>query len=105
MDCNSFSTYNFFSTNQQHTSMSQVRGIARARHLEKERMKKKKKTLQPNPHPRLLGLVLLPNPLKLGLCKFNVIINIINTTFRSGVAPKSKTLEYIFAEKPNTFKF
>jgi hypothetical protein len=31
-------------------------------------------------------LVLQPNPLKLGLCKFNVIINIINITLGSGVA-------------------
>ena len=52
----------------------------------------------------LLGLVLQPNPLKLRSCKFNVIINIINITLRSDVAAKSKTLEYNFAEKPNTFK-
>jgi hypothetical protein len=44
-------------------------------------------TLQPDPHPKLLGLVLQPDPrllglalqphpLKLGLCKFNIIISI-----------------------------
>jgi len=56
--------------------------------------------LQPDPHPKLLGLVLQPNPLKLGSFKFNVIINI---TLGSGVAVKPKTLEYSFAKKPNTF--
>jgi len=59
--------------------------------------------LQPNPHPRLLGLVLQSDPLKLGSCKFNVIINIINITLGSSVAAKPKTLEYSFAEKRNTF--
>ena len=52
----------------------------------------------------LLGLVLQPNPLKLGSCKFNVIINIINITLSSDVAVKPKTLGYNFAERPNTFK-
>ena len=52
----------------------------------------------------LLGLVLQPNPLKLGSSKFNVIINIINITLKSDVAAKSKTLRYRFAERPNTFK-
>jgi hypothetical protein len=61
-------------------------------------------TLQSDPHPRLLDLVLQPNPLKLGSCKFNVIINIINIIPESDVAVKSKTFEYSFAEKPNTFK-
>jgi len=61
-------------------------------------------TLQPHPHPRLLSLVLQPNPLKLGSYKFNVIINIINITLGSNVAVKSKTPEYIFIERPNTFK-
>jgi len=61
-------------------------------------------TLQPDPHLRLLGLVLQPNQLKLGSCKFNVIINIINITPRSGVAAKPKTLGYSFAERPNTFR-
>jgi hypothetical protein len=62
-------------------------------------------TLQPDPHPRLLGLVLQSNSLKLGSCKFNVIINIINITFKSGVAAKPKIFRYNFAEKPKTFKF
>jgi hypothetical protein len=46
-------------------------------------------TLQPDPHPRLLSLVLQPeprllsltlqlDPFKLGLYKFNIIINIKN---------------------------
>jgi len=61
-------------------------------------------TLQPDPYPRLLSLVLQPDPLKLGSCKFNVIINIINITFGSGVAAKPKTLWYNFVERPNTFK-
>jgi hypothetical protein len=60
--------------------------------------------MQPDPHPRLLSLVLQLDPLKLGSCKFNVIINIINITFGSGVAAKPKTLRYNFAEKLNTFK-
>jgi hypothetical protein len=53
--------------------------------------------LQPDPHPRLLSLVLQPYPLKLGSCKFNVIINIINITLESGVAAKPKILWYNFA--------
>jgi hypothetical protein len=57
-----------------------------------------------DPHPRLLSLVLQPNSLKLKSCKFNVIINIINIIFGSGVAVKSKTLGYSFTEKPNIFK-
>jgi len=61
-------------------------------------------TLHPDPHPRLLGLVLQPDSLKHGSCKFNVIINIINITLESGVAVKSKTLGYSFAERPNTFR-
>jgi len=60
--------------------------------------------LQPDPYPRLLGLVLQSDPLKLGLCKFNVIINVINITLGSGVAAIYKTLGYSFAKKPNTFK-
>jgi hypothetical protein len=60
--------------------------------------------LQPDPHPRLLGLILQPNPLKLGSCKFNAIINIINITLGSDIAVKSKTLGYSFTERPNTFK-
>jgi hypothetical protein len=42
--------------------------------------------------------------LKIGSCKFNVIINIINITLRSGVAVKPKILGYSFAEKPKIFK-
>jgi hypothetical protein len=61
-------------------------------------------TLQPDPHPRLLGLVLQLDPFKLGSYKFNVIINIINITLRSGVVAKPKTLGYGFAKKPNTFR-
>jgi hypothetical protein len=49
-------------------------------------------------------LVLQPNPLKLGSCKFNVIINIINITLGLDVVAKLKTLRYSFAERPNTFK-
>jgi len=60
--------------------------------------------LQPDPHPRLLGLVLQLDPFKLESLKFNVIIHIINITLRSGVADKPKTLGYIFAKRPNTFK-
>ena len=61
-------------------------------------------TLQPDPHPRLLGLVLQSDSLKLGPCKFNVIINIINITLGLGAAVKPKTLWYSFAEKHNTFR-
>jgi hypothetical protein len=48
-----------------------------------------------------LGLVLQPDPLKLGSFKFNIIINI---TFGSGGAVKPKTFGYSFVKKPNTFK-
>jgi hypothetical protein len=51
---------------------------------------------------RLLGLVLQPDSLKLESFKFNVIINI---TFESDVAVKSKIFGYSFAKKPNTFRF
>jgi hypothetical protein len=44
------------------------------------------------------------NPLKLGSCKFNIIINIINITIESDVTVKLKTLKYSFVEKLNTFK-
>jgi len=44
------------------------------------------------------------DPLKLGSCKFNIIINIINITLESGVAAKPKTLGYSFVEIPNTFR-
>jgi hypothetical protein len=49
--------------------------------------------------------VLQPDSLKFGSCKFNFIINIINITLRSGVAAKSKILEYNFAKKLKIFKF
>ena len=58
-------------------------------------------TLQPDPHPRLLGPVLQPDSLKLESCKFNIIINI---TLGSSVAARPKTLGYIFAERPNTLR-
>jgi hypothetical protein len=60
--------------------------------------------LQSDSHLRLLGLVLQPDPLKLGSCKFNVIINIINIILGSGVAAKPDILGYNFVERPNTFK-
>ena len=60
--------------------------------------------MQPDPHPRLLGLVLQLDPFKLGSCKFNVIINIINITLRSGVAIKPEIFGYNFIKKPNTFR-
>jgi hypothetical protein len=47
---------------------------------------------------------LQPYPLKLGSYKFNIIINIINITSRSGVADKLNALRYSFAERPNTLK-
>jgi hypothetical protein len=47
---------------------------------------------------------LQPDPLKLGSCKFNVIIKIINITLESGVAAKPKTLGYNFIKRPNTFR-
>jgi hypothetical protein len=49
--------------------------------------------------------VLQPDSLKLGSCKFNFIINIINITLRSDVAAKPKILGYNFTEKPKIFKF
>jgi hypothetical protein len=52
-----------------------------------------------------LGPVLQPDSLKLGSCKFNFIINIINITLRSYVVAKPKILGYNFAEKLNIFKF
>jgi hypothetical protein len=61
-------------------------------------------TLQPDSHSRLLGFVLQLNPLKLGSCKFNVIIHIINVTLGSGVAAKPKTLGYNSVEKPNILR-
>ena len=61
-------------------------------------------TLQPDPRPLLLGLVLQSNPFKFGSCKFNVIINIIDVTIGLDVATKPKTLGYHFVEKLNTFR-
>ena len=61
-------------------------------------------TLQPDPHQRLLGLVLQSDSLKLESCKFNIIINIINITLGSDVAATPKTIGYSFAKKPNIFK-
>ena len=58
-------------------------------------------TLQLDPRPMLLGLVLQSNPLKFRPYKFNVIINIINITLGLGVATKPKTLGYNFAKKKN----
>ena len=49
--------------------------------------------------------MLQSDSLKLGSCKFNVIINIINITFKSDVVAKLKILEYSFTEKPKIFKF
>jgi len=60
--------------------------------------------MQPNPHPRLLNLMLQTDSLKLESCKFNIIINIINITLGSIVTAKSKAFEYIFAERPNTLR-
>jgi len=57
-----------------------------------------------HPHPKLLSLVLQLDPLKLGSCKFNIIINIINITLGSGVVAKPKILGYNFVERPNTFR-
>ena len=47
------------------------------------------------------------NSLKLGLWKFNIIINIINITFGSGVGVTNRpnTIKYSFTERPNIFKF
>jgi hypothetical protein len=52
-----------------------------------------------------VGPVLQPDSLKLGSCKFNFIINIINITLRSGVAAKPKIIGYNFVEKPKIFIF
>jgi len=46
--------------------------------------------LQLNPRPKLLGLVLQPDPLKPESCKFNVVNDVINIALGSGVAVKSK---------------
>jgi hypothetical protein len=61
--------------------------------------------LQPDPHPRLLDLVLQSDSLKLESCKFNIIIIIIiNITLESSVAVRPKAFGYIFAERPNTHR-
>jgi len=60
--------------------------------------------LEPNPHPRLLGLGLQPDSLKLESCKFNIIINIINISLGLSVATRAKALEHIFAERPHTLR-
>jgi len=57
-----------------------------------------------NLYPRLLGLILHPDPFKLGLDKFNVDINIINITLASDVTAISKTLRYNSIKKLNIFK-
>ena len=49
--------------------------------------------------------MLQPNSLKLGSCKFNIIINIINITFGSEVTDRLNALRYNFVEKSNTHKF
>jgi hypothetical protein len=73
------------------------------------------------PHPRRLGLTLQLDPLKLGSCKFNIIIciiiiiiiiniiidiviNIINITLGLGVAVKPKTLGSSFAYRSNALE-
>jgi hypothetical protein len=61
-------------------------------------------TLQPDSHSRLLGSVLHPDSLKLELCKFNIIINIINITLGSNVATKLEAFGHIFAERPNILR-
>jgi hypothetical protein len=48
--------------------------------------------------------VLQPDSLKLKSCKFNVIINIINSILGSSVAARPKAFDYIFAERPNTLR-
>ena len=45
------------------------------------------------------------DPLKLGSCKFNIINNIINITFKLDVTDRSNDLKYSFIEKSNIFKF
>jgi len=62
-------------------------------------------TLQSNPQPKLLGLVLQSYPLKPGSYKFNVINNITNIALGSGVAVKSKTKRYSHPKRPKTLRF
>ena len=49
--------------------------------------------------------MLQPNSLKFELCKFNIIINIINIIFGSRVTDRLNALKYNFVEKPNPLKF
>jgi len=44
------------------------------------------------------------NSIKLGSCKFNIIVNIINITCGSGVADRLNALRYNFATRPNTLR-
>jgi hypothetical protein len=60
--------------------------------------------VQPDSHPKLLGLVLQSDLLKLESCKFNIIINIINITFGLSVAIRSRDFGYTFAEIPKTLR-
>jgi len=48
--------------------------------------------------------VLQSDSLKLKSCKFNVIINIINSIPGSSVAARPKAFGYILAEKPNSLR-
>jgi len=48
--------------------------------------------------------VLQLDSLKLKSCKFNVIINIINSILGSRVEAIPKAFGYIFAERPNTLR-
>jgi hypothetical protein len=50
-------------------------------------------------------LMLQPDSLTLGSCKFNIIINIINITFGSGLTNRPNALRYNFIERPNTLRF
>jgi len=61
--------------------------------------------LQPDPHPKLLDLVLQSDSLKLESCKFNIITNIINITLGSSIAVRHKAFGYIFIERPNTLRY
>jgi hypothetical protein len=55
-------------------------------------------------YPRLLGLIFHPDPFKLRLDKFNVIINVINIILAWDVAAKLKTLRYNSVKTPNIFR-
>ena len=60
-------------------------------------------TLQPDPHPRLLVWCCSQTHLNLSHV-INIIINIINITLGSSVAPKPKALGHIVVERPNTLR-